>query len=159
MDSGIQSRIRKQILVSFKDVPLPKMVSDGCPREQCQEIEQRFQGRTRDSLSASEIDQLSNEMILLNPQAFRYFFPAVLLAALENINSINFESFSENLIVYPGKYGYKNTTLNLAQTFSIAEADAILQIIEYWIQDPNIEAFIKEDFEKSLEFWRKKAKR
>ena len=159
MESGIRSQIKKQILACFKDVPIPKTVSDGCPRQQCQEIEQKFQGRTRDSLSAAEIDQLSNEMILLNPQAFRYFFPAILLAALENIKSINFESFSENLIVYPGKYGYKNTTLDLAQTFSIAEADAILQTIEYWVSNPNIEAYIKEDFEKSLDFWRKKAKR
>jgi hypothetical protein len=159
MESENRAQIKKQILVSFKDVPVPKMVSDGCPRQQCQEIEQTFHGRTRESLTASEIDQLSNELIILNPQAFRYFFPAILLAALENPDSINFESFSENLIIYPGKYGYKNTTFNLAQDFSMSEADAILHVLEYWIKNPKIDSFLKVEFEKSLEFWRKRAKR
>ena len=153
-----KENIIKRLQIAFESIPRPKTVSDGCPRKQCQEIEQWFGGKERSKLSSKDILILSNDFVLLNPEAFQYFLPILLEASLKDIQSITFDMFIQNLFCYPKLQGYKDQKEKL-NPLTVTQSDIIVEIIEYWIENEDIGDYWITELEKSLPYWRKKAKR
>ncbi len=156
--------INKQSLINrlravFSSVKQPKTASDGCPRKICREIERRFGNKTREKLNKDDILFMSAEFTLLNENAFHYFLPVILEAALEDIDSVSFDLLVQNLFHYPGERDFKKYRDKRLKILSTAQADVILDIINWWIKNEDIGESWRGDLVKSLPFWRKRAKR
>ncbi|MFX0138620.1 MAG: DUF6714 family protein [Candidatus Hodarchaeota archaeon] len=156
--------MEKEVIINrlkavFASVKKPSTVSDGCPRKICREIERRFGNKTRENLNKNDILFMSAELTLLNENAFHYFLPVILEAALEDINSVSFDHLVQNLFHYSGERDFKKFQDKRLKIFSTAQSDVILDIIEWWINNEDIGESWRESLVKSLPFWRKRAKR
>jgi hypothetical protein len=152
--------IIKRMRAAFASVKEPEMVSDGCPRPVCVELEARFKDkRSRDRLSARDIEILSSELTIINDDAFRFFLPMVLESALKDKASVNMDMLIMNISCYPEQgqsYDFNKKRLNGLDT---AQSDVILDIIDLWIADVTIGQGWRDDLSNSLGYWRKRAKR
>ena len=77
------SDVIRQTWAAFEDVPPPRgrVAPHHC--HECDGIARAMQGRPRESLSREELVALSDSFVLLGPEAFAYYFPRLVEAALE----------------------------------------------------------------------------
>lgn len=134
----------------------PLNVSDGCPRDICVRIEQEYHNKPRDQLTSKDIFFLSQNLILLNPDAFRYYCLPILKAAITNPKTVEMDDLIQNFIYFPGMNDYKNYTKKRLDLFSKAESAAILILLKLWLENPKVADIWGENIEKSLSYWKKK---
>lgn len=149
----------KRLRTAFASVKRPEVVSDGCPRRVCVELEQRFKDKAKEDLTPKDIEIISSELTIISEDALLYFMPRVLEVALEDKGTVNLDMLIMNLSCFPGEgaqYQYKKKRLN---GFTTAQSDVILDIIEMWTKDESIKKGWRDDLTRSLTFWKKRAKR
>lgn len=154
MEASFLIETLEQAFVSEKK---PQNVSDGCPRDICVRIEQEYHNKPRDQLTSEEIFFLSQNLVLLNPDAFRYYCLPILKAAITNLNSIEIDDIIQNFFFYPGMNDYQNYTKNRLDLFTKAESAVILLLLKFWLQIPKIADIWCENIKKSLPYWEKKS--
>jgi len=146
------------ILTQLVQSRYPQRVSDGCPRKICQEIEANYFRKTWDSLTQNEISFLSSNLTVLPTDSFKYFLPIILITAIDSPTKIDLEMVIQNLIWYPTMNDYKQYQEERLNSFSISEAEVIVEIFKFWLETANLEIILKEELRRSLPFWLKKAK-
>ena len=80
------------------------------------------------------------------------------MTAIDSPPKIDLEMVIQNLIWYPSMNDYQHYQEDRLNSFSPSEAEVIVEIFNFWLKTPNLALFLKEEIQKSLPFWLKKAK-
>jgi len=123
------AELKNKIRVAFNDTPYPKSkLTDTYDDEGVSEY---FQGKSWDGNDVSDLRYHSVALSLFEPEAFRYYLPAFMLAELEDPDTADI--IGESIVFHfsqPEKPWEENFEKRLF-LFTSIEKEAILEFIDY----------------------------
>lgn len=128
------TEIKTRIIEAFQSAQYPSGTITVSDDVECREIEMGFNGRQWMSLSPADIRRYADALPLLSPEAFRYYFPAYMIACVDARSEIDvaWDSVIFNLTPPKSRRGPAWDSFRLRTGgFDAKQVDAIQAFVEF----------------------------